>query len=302
MLPTTPEYLVKALNDQYGAETAARIEEGFANRRPVTLRVNTIKTSTDAVKAALAAAGIVCEPVPWYADALILPDIREDAVQALPMYERGEVYLQSLSAMVPALVLAPRRGESVLDMAAAPGGKTTQMAAISGNEANITACEKNKIRADRLQFNVDRQGARHTVVMNTDARQLDDFFRFDKILLDAPCTGSGTILLTEGEPQRRMDAAWVKKTVATQSAMLQKALRLLRAGGELVYSTCSVMGCENEEVLHRAMTGVKAEIIPICDTLMQAIPCLPTTLPGTMVVCPTSLYEGFYVAHIRKLK
>lgn len=301
MLPTVPEYLSQALASQYGSELTARIIDGFSAQRPVTLRVNTIKTTVNAVCAALDAAGIRHEPVPWYADALILPDVREDAVQALPLYEQGAVYLQGLSAMIPALVLSPRSSDNLLDMAAAPGGKTTQLAALSGNTANITACEKNKIRADRLQYNIDRQGAKHVTVMNQDARQLDDFFRFDRILLDAPCTGSGTILLTEGEPQRRMDAAWVKKTVATQTAMVQKALRLLSKGGELVYSTCSIMACENEEVVRKAMAA-GAELLPIDEALLHAVPCLPTDLPGTMTVAPTALCEGFFVAKLRKVK
>ena len=302
MLPVVPEYLAQALRSQYGEEIAHEIEAGFACARPVTLRVNTCRTDVQTVCRQLDEAGIVWRAVDWYTDALIIEGVREEAVQALPMYERGEIYLQGLSAMIPALVLGAKKGDSVLDMAAAPGGKTTQMAALAENCATITACEKNKIRADRLKFNVDRQGAKRVMVMNTDARQLDDMFRFGRILLDAPCTGSGTILLTEGEPQRRMDAPWVQKTVATQAAMLKKALRLLSAGGEMVYSTCSVMACENEDVLMRAMEGVKAEIMPIDPALMAAVPCLPTKLPGTMVVKPTELYEGFYVAKIKKLK
>ena len=302
MLPTTPEYLTQALKKQYGEELAAKIEQGFGFRRPVTLRVNTIRTDTERVCRALDEQGIAWERVGWYADALILKGVREDAVQAMEMYERGEVYMQGLSAMLPALALAPAAGESVLDMAAAPGGKTTQLAALSGNMASITACEKNKIRADRLQFNIDRQGARRTVVMNRDARQLDDLFRFDKIMLDAPCTGSGTILLVEGEPQRRMDADWVKKTAATQAALLQKAMRLLRAGGEMVYSTCSVLACENEDVLDHVVKSAGGEIVPIEKTLLEAVPCLPTRIPGTMVVQPNALCEGFFVAKLRKKK
>ena len=302
MLPVVPEYLAQTLRSQYGVDTAEEIEAGFGHVRPVTLRVNTCKTDTPTVCRQLDEAGIAWRTVDWYADALIIDGVREDTIQAFPMYERGEIYLQGLSAMIPALVLGARKCDSVLDMAAAPGGKTTQLAALSENGASITACEKNKIRADRLRFNVDRQGAKHVMVMNTDARQLDDMFRFGRILLDAPCTGSGTILLTEGEPQRRMDIPWVQKTVATQAAMLKKALRLLSAGGEMVYSTCSIMACENEDVLRRALEGVKAEIVPIDPALMAAVPCLPTELPGTMVVKPTELYEGFYVAKIRKLK
>ena len=95
--------------------------------------------------------------------------------------------------MIPPIVLDPSPGESILDMAAAPGGKTTQMAALSGGLADITACEKNKIRAQRLLYNLKKQGAGRVTVLETDARRLDSRFFFDKILLDAPCSGSGTV-------------------------------------------------------------------------------------------------------------
>ncbi len=234
MVPTLPGNMQQALLQQYGPEMTQEILAGFTRRRPVTLRVNTLRTTREAVERSLLDAGIASERVSWYADALVLPGVREEDVQALPLYERGEIYLQSLSAMVPALMLAPRAGETILDMAAAPGGKTTQMAALSGGRAQITACEKNKIRAERLQFNLDRQGAGRVVVMQQDARQLNDLFTFDRVLLDAPCTGSGTLLLADGEPQRRMEEGWIKKTVATQTALLSKALHLLRAGQENV--------------------------------------------------------------------
>ena len=301
MLPTVPPLLIDRLNAQYGPALAEEIVAGFV-RRPVTLRVNTLKSTMEAVCAVLDRAGITYESVPWYQDALILRGVREEAVQALLEYEAGCMYLQSLSSMMPPLVVAPKKNESILDMAAAPGGKTTQMAALSGNTALITACEKNKIRAERLQFNLDRQGAKRVNVMCQDARQLNDLFKFDKVLLDAPCTGSGTILIAEGEPERRMTFDWVAKTASTQKAMLKKALTLLSAGHEMVYSTCSILREENEDVLNAVLPGMKAEIVPIEHEFLQHAPLLPTTIPGVVCVRPTELYEGFFVAKIRKKK
>ena len=301
MLPNVPALLLEKLNAQYGAALAEEIVAGFV-RRPVTLRVNTIKSTVEAVAALLDKPGIAYERVPWYQDAFILRDVREEAIQAMPEYETGHMYLQSLSSMMPPLVVNPGKNESILDMAAAPGGKTTQMAALSGNTALITACEKNKIRAERLQFNLDRQGVKRVNVMCQDARQLNDLFKFDKVLLDAPCTGAGTILIAEGEPERRMDAAWVVKTASTQKAMLKKALTLLSAGHEMVYSTCSILREENEDVLKAVLPAMNAEIVPIEHEFLQHAPLLPTTIPGVVCVKPTELFEGFFVAKIRKRK
>jgi len=301
MLPNVPALLLDRLKAQYGPELADEIVAGFV-RRPVTLRVNTLKSTAEAVRAVLDRAGIGYESVTWYEDAFILRDVREEAVQALPEYEAGHMYLQSLSSMMPPLVVNPHKNESILDMAAAPGGKTTQMAALSGNTALITACEKNKIRAERLQFNLDRQGAKRVNVMCQDARQLNDLFKFDKVLLDAPCTGSGTILIAEGEAERRMDAGWVAKTASTQKAMLKKALTLLSAGHEMVYSTCSILQEENEDVLNAVLPGMNAEIVPIEHDFLAHAPLLPTTIPGVVCVKPNELFEGFFVAKIRKKK
>lgn len=302
MLPTLPDTLAELLKKQYGPELTEKIIAGYRARRPVTLRANTLKATAESVEAQLAQAGIRAERVAWYPDAMVLENAAEADVEALPLYERGEVYLQSLSSMIPPLLMNPAPGETILDMAAAPGGKTTQLAALSGGRALITACEKNNVRAERLKFNLERQGASKVSVMQQDARQLDDFFSFNKILLDAPCSGSGTVLLHEGQPSRRMTPDWLKKTVATQTAMLNKALKLLGKGREMVYSTCSILEMENEGVLNKCLKAANAEIVPIDHEMMKHLPLLPTSIPGVVCVCPDSLHEGFFAAKIRKRK
>ena len=292
-----PAFLKDMLEKQYGEELTEKIYAGFAAKRHTTLRVNTIKTDAAAVCAALEAAGIAHEAAPWSENALILPHGSEQAVQALPLYGEGHVYMQSLSSMVPPVVLGPQAQECILDMAAAPGGKTTQMAALSGNRAQITACEKNKIRADRLRYNLDKQGAKGVVVMETDSRQLDDFFAFDKILLDAPCSGSGTLAC---ESPCSFNKELLDRSVKTQEKLLRKALALLKPGHEMVYSTCSILAQENEGLLARVLPSAQGEIVPVDPSAFAGMPLLPTAMPGTLVICPDELYEGFFVARIRK--
>lgn len=292
-----PAFLRDMLVKQYGEAVTEQIYEGFSAARRTTLRVNTIKTDAAAVGAALDEAGIAYEAAPWSADALILPHGSEEAVQALPLYERGDVYMQSLSSMIPPLVLAPKAEECILDMAAAPGGKTTQMAALSGNRAQITACEKNKIRADRLRFNLTRQGAKGVVVMEVDSRKLDDFFAFDKILLDAPCSGSGTLA---AEGYCAFNKELLDRSVKTQEVLLRKALALLKPGHEMVYSTCSILAQENEDLLRRVLPSAQGEIVPVDAQQFAGMPVLPAKMPGTLCIGPDALYEGFFVAKIRK--
>lgn len=296
-----PTFLDEQLLLQYGQEDAARIGQGYRAARRVTLRVNRLKARTQDVRGQLHAAGIETREVPWYEDALIIENAREDAVTALPMYERGEIYLQSLSSMIPPLLLDAQDGENVLDMAAAPGGKTTQIAALTGNRAMITACEKNKIRADRLRYNVERQGAGRVTVMNTDARELSDLFAFDRVLLDAPCSGSGTVQLGSVRSKGQFTAEYLGKTTKMQRTLLQKALRLLRPGHEMIYSTCSVLEQENEQVL-RHVLAKDVQVVPLNLEPFEDVPRLPVSIPGTLCVCPTELYEGFFVAKLRRVK
>lgn len=302
MHESVPSYLAELLLKQYGEVLAEKIAEGFAAQRAVTLRVNTLKSSCDAVRDVLGAHGIRTQDVPWSADALIVKDVREDAIAALDVYERGEIYLQSLSSMIPPLLMGAQPGENILDMAAAPGGKTTQIAALTGNRAMITACEMNKIRADRLRYNVERQGATHVTVMNIDSRNMDDLFSFDRILLDAPCSGSGTVQLGNPRSKGQFNPGNLAKTTRAQSVLLDKALRLLRPGGEMIYSTCSVLAQENEEIVRCALKKGNAEVVPLDLSAFDSVPKLPVTIHGTLCVMPDSLHEGFFVAKIRKRK
>ncbi len=188
-----PEFLIQKLKKQYGEEIVKEIIMGYGYKRPVTLRINTLKTNVEHIKKVLTMSQITYKEVNFSKEALILENIRENSIQELDIYKNGEIYMQSLSSMLPPIILNPKLKADILDMAAAPGGKTTQIAALSNNLANITACELNKIRIERLKYNIQKQGATNVYVMEKDARLLDDFFCFDQILLDAPCSGSGTL-------------------------------------------------------------------------------------------------------------
>ena len=297
-----PAYLAQLLRAQYGEETAERIAQGYAAQRAVTLRANPLKTDAQTVRERLAAQGIETSPVSWYADAMIVRGAREDALTGLDLYERGEIYLQSLSSMIPPLLLGARPGENVLDMAAAPGGKTTQIAALTGNQAMVTACEMNKIRAERLRYNVQRQGATRVTVMNIDSRNLDDLFSFDRILLDAPCSGSGTVQLGSPRSKGQFSREFLSRTTKQQEALLHKALRLLRPGCEMIYSTCSVLAQENEEIVSRVLRKTGAQVVPLELAAFESVPQLPVSIPGTLCVAPDALHEGFFVAKIRRMK
>ncbi len=300
MTNNIPNFLYNLLMEQYGEEVINKIISGYSKKRKTTLRVNTLKTSINHVKEHLTNLNYTYSEVPWYESALILENVTEKEIKDLDIYENGEIYLQSLSSMIPAIILNPKEDENILDMAAAPGGKTTQMVALSNNNAYITACEKNKIRAERLEYNIEKQGATRVSVIVKDSRDLDNFLSFDKILLDAPCSGSGTIDINDNKLETIFTEKLLNRSIKFQTQLLNKAINLLKKGNQMVYSTCSILKEENELVLKEIMKRHNIEIVPIKKELFPNIPFLNTQIDGTICVSPTDLYEGFFVAKIRK--
>ncbi len=294
-----PKFLKEKLEKQYGGDLAKAILEGYEKTRKVTLRVNTIKSSAEKIEEELKNHKIEYETVEWSKEAFIIKNKREKEIEELEIYKNGEIYLQSLSSMLPPIVLEPKEGTDILDMAAAPGGKTTQIAALVNNKASITACELNNIRAQRLKYNIEKQGATCVYVMQTDARKINDFFSFDQILLDAPCSGSGTLNVNDENLNKIFTEKLVQKSVKSQKELLKKALKVLKSGQEMVYSTCSILQEENEDIIN-TLNKKEYEIIPIQFSGIQQLPMLPTKIEGTLCVMPTELYEGFFVAKIRK--
>ena len=294
-----PDFLKNKLLSQYGEEITTKIIEGYQNSRVVSLRINTIKSSKEEIITILKDNNISYEDISWYDNALVV-NTNEDTLRELNIYKEGKIYLQSLSSQLPPLFLSPKENEMILDMAAAPGGKTTQIAALSNNKAMITAIEKNKIRSERLQYNIDKQGAKKVTVLNTDSRNLNEYFIFDKILLDAPCSGSGTII---NNNFNNFDEDLVNRSIKFQISLLKEAIRHLKVGGELIYSTCSIIKEENELVLESILkehNNIKIEPLDLSN--YQDLPTLPTTIEGTLCVCPTTYYEGFFVSKLTKIR
>ena len=278
----------------YDENTTNRILNGIKTNKKVSLRVNTLKASVEEILDVFYNINIKFKQVDWYKDAFIIENVQEQDLQNLEIYKQGKIYLQSLSSMLPPIVLNPKENENILDMCAAPGGKTTQMACLSNNKAHITAVERNRIRGEKLKYNLQKQGAGTINVMIDDARNLSDFFKFDKILLDAPCSGSGT----DNIFKKNFTKELIQKSVKTQDILLKKALKLLKQGGELIYSTCSILKDENENILERCLneSDYKLEKVEISND----IELLPSKFEEVKTIAPNEYFEGFFVSKIRK--
>ena len=296
-----PEFLIERLENQYGKDLVKEIIEGYKKQRKVTFRVNTLKTTVEGIEEVLDEKNIEYKKVSYYKEAFIIEHTRENEIKQLDCYKNGEIYMQSLSSMLPPIILEPKENTDILDMTAAPGGKTTEIATITQNKARITAVEMNKIRAEKLKYNVEKQGANSVDIMQQDARKIDSFFSFDSILLDAPCSGSGTININDVKLEKTFTRELINKSIKSQKTLIRKAIEILKKGSELVYSTCSILQEENEDIINEILKTKKVEIVNINFPGIEELPKLPSKIKGTLCVMPNEEYEGFFVAKLKKL-
>lgn len=295
-----PEYLKNKLLTEYNKNIVAEIIDCYKTPRITSIRINTLKSNLIEIKEALEENGIEFKQVEWSDFSLIITNVKEEDLRQLSIYQEGKIYLQSLSSQLPPLFLDPKPNETILDMTAAPGGKTTEIATLSNNQAVITAIEKNKQRYERLKYNIAKQGATKVTVLNTDARNLDEYFTFDKILLDAPCSGSGTLY---GESLNNFNEDLVNRSIKFQKELINEAIKHLKPNGELIYSTCSILKEENENIINELLNQHPEMVIcPLDLTNYHELPLLPVEIEGTLCLKPTIIYEGFFVVKLKKIK
>jgi len=261
------------------------------------LRVNTLKIPPKKLKERLEGKGVVLEDtyLPYMFKIVESPY----SPGCTPEYLFGYYYLQSISSTVPPIVLNPSSEDMVLDMCAAPGGKTTHMAQLMGNEGIIVANDRSRERLRSLSSNIQRLGIKNVVILNMDALKLDKLqIHYDKILLDAPCTGNPV----KGR-SRKVTKEDIEYCSRRQKRMLDTALNILKVGGELVYSTCSQEVEENEEVVQYILDRREdVQLVNIGDLrgIFKGINIKEGGLKGTLRIHPPD--EPFFIAKFRKVE
>jgi len=224
-----------------------------------TVRVNTLKIGKDELMERLRDRFEIKE-VPWCDEGLILSG---DEITKTIEYFLGYYYIQDAASMLPPLILAPEEDDVVLDIAASPGSKTTQMAAQMSNKGLIIANDVSMKRLTALRFNLQKCGVANAVVTNLDGRWIHNLgIKFDKILVDAPCSASGTCI-SNPNVFNSWDQGKVNSLSRLQKQLLEAASKCLKDEGIIVYSTCSIDPEEDEEVIDYAVRklGLKTEKI-----------------------------------------
>ncbi|KAI1794497.1 NOL1/NOP2/sun family RNA met [Ganoderma leucocontextum] len=251
------DFLAEKLFQLFPVAEAIEFFEANEVPRPVTIRTNTLRTRRRDLAQALINRGVNLEPIGKWTNVGLQVFESSVPIGATPEYLAGNYMLQAASSFLPVIALGPQPGERVLDMASAPGGKTTHMAALMQNTGVVFANDANKARVKSLTANVHRLGCKNVVVCSYDGREFPKVIGgFDRVLLDAPCSGTGVISKDASVKTNKSERDF------SLLSHLQKQLILCaidsvtpdsKTGGYLVYSTCSVMVDENEAVVDYAL-------------------------------------------------
>uniref|UniRef100_A0A9J7YWF8 NOP2 nucleolar protein homolog (yeast) n=2 Tax=Cyprinus carpio TaxID=7962 RepID=A0A9J7YWF8_CYPCA len=260
------EFLISKLMDIFPVSELIDFLEANEIQRPVTIRTNTLKTRRRDLAQALINRGVNLDPLgKWSKVGLVIYD-SSVPIGATPEYLSGQYMLQGASSFLPVMALSPQEGESVLDMSAAPGGKTTYMAQLMRNTGMIVANDANADRLKSVVGNIHRLGVTNAVICNYDGRQFPKVMGgFDRVLLDAPCSGTGVISKDPGVKTGK-DEADVLRSAHLQKELILSAIDSVNAdsptGGYLVYCTCSIMVEENEWVVDYALKKRNVKLVP----------------------------------------
>lgn len=301
-----PNEFIEEIERNFSPMVVDKMLASMGEKRAVTIRANTLKCTIQELMRRLKMQNIKFERVAWYQNALVIKNASEKELQKLQEYKEGLLYMQSLSSMMPPLVLDPKKGEKVLDLTAAPGSKTTQMAAMMRNEGYILANELDKIRAERLRYNVKQQGGSIVEVRQGRGEKIGTEMPeyFDKVLLDTPCSGEGRFSMLEPRTYRDWSVKKVKELTKIQKKLFKSAYQALKPNGIMVYSTCTINQAENEEILNWACDNFSIQIEEIPLYIKEASEAnneeKEKSIDKAIKVLPSKTMEGFFVAKIRK--
>jgi len=242
-----PRWLVDAMQHDW-PEVAARMLDENNVQPPMWLRVNRRRTTRDAMVAALQTAGFAAQPSTLASEAVLIEPATD--VRALPGFQDGLVSVQDAAAQLAILVLEPRPGERILDLCAAPGGKTCHVLEHTDNEADVLAVDVSEPRLQRVRDNLARLGLAASVRAGDALKPTEwwDGRPFDAVLLDVPCGATGVIRRHPDIKilRRRRD---IPALARAQAAMLEAAWPMVGPGGRLLYTSCSVLKAENQQVV-----------------------------------------------------
>lgn len=300
-MPQLPQPLIDRLKKQFGESNVRTMLTNCSGSRLPTLRVNTIKSSDEKVMAVFRDQNIQFERVKNIPHAFTVRNRTDRQLLESDLAKSGAIYLQGLTSMLPPIVMDPKPGMKVLDLCAAPGSKTSEIAAMMNNQGTLIACEENSVRFEKLKNTLLVQGATMVEARCTDSTVMhntaENLNAFDLILADVPCSAEGRI--DTADP--RSYSFWSEKNIVAhaklQRRLVRSAVAMLKPGGFLIYSTCTLAPEENEGMIAWLLTEfpmMKPEAVTL------PFPSITDKATKSMTLLPTKQYEGFFVSKLRK--
>jgi 16S rRNA (cytosine967-C5)-methyltransferase len=271
MRANMPKWLFDKLVEQYGEDETLALADALNTAAPLDLRVNAMKSDREAVIAELATAPIIAEPTPFSALGLRLK--KKPALQNLPLFKSGAIEVQDEGSQLLAQVLGAKRGEMVVDFCAGAGGKTLALGAQMRNTGRLYAFDVSEKRLAKLKPRLARSGLSNVhpvaIAHERDAKIKRLAGKIDRVLVDAPCSGMGT-LRRNPDVKWRQDESAIGEMHEKQVAILDGAARLVKGGGRLVYATCSLLNEENDAVAQQFLENhPDFELVPMSKVLAE---------------------------------
>ncbi len=310
---TLPQKFLDRVDKIVPSNKLAEVLSAFNQKRPTTIRANTLKISAKELLIEMQKLGVKLQPVPWWENAFIVENQSLRYLTETAFYKNGYFYVQSLSSMLPVLILKPQKGEKVLDICAAPGSKTTQMASVMENMGEIVANDTSWVRLERLKANIRIQSAEIVTTEKMPGQIVWQKYReyFDKTLVDVPCSMEGRFYGSDPKTYQDWSTNKIKQLVQTQKFILRSAISATRPGGVIVYSTCTLSPEENEGIidwiLKKEGDNIMLEKVEL--TGLKFDPALSSWnnrdydqhIKLCARILPSSEMEGFFIAKIRKI-
>lgn len=297
VLHSYPDWIIAIWLQQLGLAETEQLCQCLNQPPTLDLRINPLRTTIEAVAAAMTAAGKAVQPVPPLPQALRFLE-SPGPIQDLPGFAEGWWTVQDSSAQLVSYLVEPQSGQVVIDACAAPGGKTTHLAELILDQGKIWACDRRPSRLKKLQQNIQRLGLQSIHLCSGDSRDLPRFGRqADRVLVDAPCSGLGTL-------HRHADARWrqnpdtVQELAQLQGQLLDHTATWVKPGGMLVYATCTLNPVENETIIQQFLTNHPDWRL---ESPEPKSPVAPFTTPqGWLKVWPQQhRMDGFFMARLR---
>ncbi len=312
------DYVARVRSDFDGhSGLADRVLASTATESPRGLRINTLRGGVEDVVARLEGDGLAGDPVPWADWARVVDPAAARRLTDTDAWRDGRVVLQSLSSMLAVVALDPKPDERILDLCAAPGGKSALIAALAGGRVDLLANDRSRRRCLRMRALLDALAVTARIRTGPGERlPARDLGTFDRVLVDAPCSGEGRFRVDDPGTHATWSKKAVRRLASLQKSLLHAAIAAVRPGGVVVYSTCTLGREENEAVVARALhrfgdgpTGIELEAVS--SSIPKGLPLLgdPVDLDETAMrrFAPdpegdhvAAATEGFFLARLRR--